>query len=272
MIKLVKFNLLVDEKRCRSIEDLRDNFNLLDVLEHFERGKLEKWLKIRKFDSYYEQIKAIEDKEITPELLQKLCDIFEVTLDKETLKNELEIYKLLQGNQTDSTQNNLLVIKLQQEKQALKELLQTFYDFYQERIKKEQVFIKKDLSLYEDKVHKEVWLKESTEPLSWQEANEYIDKLNLSAYLGYTSWSIPDVVQIKRFIAKNEYVESHKYYFWLNECRKYNKQTRTFHVVGENSTIKFPLRPVCKAEKKQKDSLKSKATLAKKLLSEDANV
>ncbi len=44
MIKTVRFNLEVDGKPCRSIEEVSENFNLVDVMEHLDSGKLQLWL------------------------------------------------------------------------------------------------------------------------------------------------------------------------------------------------------------------------------------
>jgi hypothetical protein len=57
MKKLVKLPLPINGILCKSIEDLKENFNIYDLLEHFESGKLEIWLKSRKF----EQISAIQE-------------------------------------------------------------------------------------------------------------------------------------------------------------------------------------------------------------------
>ncbi len=35
---------MVDGQKVRTLEELRENFNLEDVLEHFYSGKLQKWL------------------------------------------------------------------------------------------------------------------------------------------------------------------------------------------------------------------------------------
>lgn len=91
MIKLVKFNLLIDGQRCRRIEDLQNNFNLIDVIEEFQNGKLEKWLKVRNFDEQFEQVKAIEKESDLLEIAQQLCKIFEISIGEDDLKNEVMI-------------------------------------------------------------------------------------------------------------------------------------------------------------------------------------
>lgn len=90
MIKLVKFNLLIGGQRCRTIEDLRNNFNILNVMEEFQKGKLEKWLKVRKFDEY-ESIKEIDKTSDDLEIANSLCRI--LSIGKEYDKSEFENIK-----------------------------------------------------------------------------------------------------------------------------------------------------------------------------------
>ena len=44
MAKTIKFNLICDNKPIRTIEDLRENFSIEDVLEYYNNGLLQHWL------------------------------------------------------------------------------------------------------------------------------------------------------------------------------------------------------------------------------------
>ena len=72
MAKSIKFNLTVDNKPIRTIEELRENFCINDIDELYREGRLQKWLEVRGFDEYLAQIKEINHE--TP--IYKLIDIF----------------------------------------------------------------------------------------------------------------------------------------------------------------------------------------------------
>lgn len=46
MAKTIKFNLICDGHPIRTLEDLRENFSIEDVLEYYGNGLLEKWLRV----------------------------------------------------------------------------------------------------------------------------------------------------------------------------------------------------------------------------------
>ena len=87
-LKKIKFNLIVDGERCRKIEDIQNNFNILDLLDYYKNKKLHKWLKVRKFDDYFYKIDGIKvDDDF--EIAKKLCEIFEIECEDEDIKSEL---------------------------------------------------------------------------------------------------------------------------------------------------------------------------------------
>jgi len=90
MKKLVKLPLPMNGELCKSIEDLQKNINVYDLLEHFESGKLEIWLRSRKF----KQLAAIQaiDKDLEKkEIARKLYSTFIVELDSNELLNALMV-------------------------------------------------------------------------------------------------------------------------------------------------------------------------------------
>ena len=73
----MKFALkMKDGVRVRTLQELRDNFDLDHITEYFLDGKLETWLEDRYYDEELEQIRKLNKKD--PELQKKLCQIFGV--------------------------------------------------------------------------------------------------------------------------------------------------------------------------------------------------
>lgn len=59
MSKTIKFNLIVDGKNIRTLEDLKENFNIDDVYDLYERGILKKWLDVRGYKEESERLDAL---------------------------------------------------------------------------------------------------------------------------------------------------------------------------------------------------------------------
>jgi len=81
MKRLVKLPLPVNGMLCKSIEDVQENFNLYEIFEHFQSGKLAGWLKSRRF----EQLEAVQllDKASEFEItVRALADIFQQSIDE----------------------------------------------------------------------------------------------------------------------------------------------------------------------------------------------
>ncbi|MCQ2372711.1 MAG: DUF6273 domain-containing protein [Phascolarctobacterium sp.] len=74
---MIKFNLYCDGQPIRSLEDLRENFNIDDIYEDYQSGKLVKWLQSRNYEREYIQIERINSKD-KKAICDKLCVIFGV--------------------------------------------------------------------------------------------------------------------------------------------------------------------------------------------------
>ena len=72
MVKEIKFNLIVNGKSCRTIKDLKTNFNIDDVLKLYEDGRLLRWLEVRKYDDYAKKLQQMDN---SAHLEQKAKDI-----------------------------------------------------------------------------------------------------------------------------------------------------------------------------------------------------
>ena len=84
-VKMIKFNLPLNEKSCRTKKDIAENFNLLELLAYYYSGRLTLWCRVRKLMDEVEILEEIksEDEE---RIGEKLCDMFEV--EKQSVKQE----------------------------------------------------------------------------------------------------------------------------------------------------------------------------------------
>ena len=86
MAKTIKFNLLLDNKPVRDIKSLQNNFCIDDILEVYENGLLQKWLKVRGFDEYVEKVENIKkDSSVIVELIK----IFDIQKDDTDIKKSI---------------------------------------------------------------------------------------------------------------------------------------------------------------------------------------
>ena len=90
MAKTIKFNLILDDNPVRTIEDLRENFSIEDILEVYNNGLLEKWLYVRGYIDILEKVNAIKvDSNI--EKLYQLIKIFDSECDATKIKEGIAI-------------------------------------------------------------------------------------------------------------------------------------------------------------------------------------
>ncbi len=101
MAKTIKFNLLLDDNPVRDIKSLQNNFCIDNILEVYENGLLQKWLKVRGFDKHLEKVENIKkDSSIIVELIK----IFDIRKDDKEISES--IYSLeFQENRKKSLEN-----------------------------------------------------------------------------------------------------------------------------------------------------------------------
>lgn len=92
MAKSIKFNLISDNIPIRTIDDLRNNFSIEDVLSYYRNGLLKRWLDVRGYDDELKKIEEIKTDD-SIEILEKLIEIFKVETEKEIIKKDLYILK-----------------------------------------------------------------------------------------------------------------------------------------------------------------------------------
>jgi len=109
MVKEIKFNLIINGKSCRTIKDLKTNFNIDDVLKLYEDGRLLRWLEVRKYDDYAKKLQQMDNNAYLDQKIKDISSIFGFSSDmvkkytaqkytalKETMKinsNNMEILK-----------------------------------------------------------------------------------------------------------------------------------------------------------------------------------
>lgn len=112
MTKAIKFNLILDGKAVRNLEELQDNFNIEDILAAYRNGLLNRWLETRGFT---EEISALEEiPEDDVEAAKLLCQLFHVKLTNKQIETaaypfafrqreifRLERYKELEGKRNE---------------------------------------------------------------------------------------------------------------------------------------------------------------------------
>lgn len=95
MAKTIKFNLICDEKPVRTIEDLQNNFSIEDVLEYYYNGLLQRWLKVRGYETELEKVSAITTED-SMEIIKELIKIFEVSVEEEEVQKSIYMLKFLE--------------------------------------------------------------------------------------------------------------------------------------------------------------------------------
>lgn len=90
MAKTIKFNLICDGKPIRTLEDLRSNFSIEDVLEYYNNKLLHRWLKVRGDIEKLKKLEAINESEDLP-VVKALINIFEVESDESVVEKDTYI-------------------------------------------------------------------------------------------------------------------------------------------------------------------------------------
>ena len=82
----VKFYMMFNcgETQIRTLDDLRENFCIEDVLTHYEDGKLEKWLDVWRYRPELEAVRELKasGKTNAREILAELMRIFGAGMDE----------------------------------------------------------------------------------------------------------------------------------------------------------------------------------------------
>lgn len=90
MAKTIKFNLICDGKPIRTMEDLRNNFSIEDILEYYNNKLLHRWLSVRGYSEELEKVEALNECEDLA-LIKNLINIFEVESDSSIVEKDTYI-------------------------------------------------------------------------------------------------------------------------------------------------------------------------------------
>ena len=91
MAKTIKFNLTCNGKPIRTLDDLRNNFDVEDVLSYYQNGLLLRWLDVRGFTQEFNAVKAISSRDEI-EIIKSLVKIFAVTSDIQQIEQDTYIF------------------------------------------------------------------------------------------------------------------------------------------------------------------------------------
>lgn len=92
----IKFNLNFGGEQIRTLDDLRENFSIEDVLDVYNNGLLVKWLDVRNYKNELEKVKAIQATDargIPTELIKN----FGVSDDFSEIDKSLSVLDYLEG-------------------------------------------------------------------------------------------------------------------------------------------------------------------------------
>lgn len=104
MAKTIKFNLICDEKPIRTIEALRENFSIEDMLEYYSNGLLQRWLQVRGFDEEHEKVKKIKTED-SLEIVKELIRIFGIEADDNKVKEGVYMLKYLADRELECAEH-----------------------------------------------------------------------------------------------------------------------------------------------------------------------
>ena len=115
MARKIRFPLIMSNGAdVRTLEELRENFDLKSILGYFENGKLETWLKDRYYDDIANAVSELSIDDI--DLNEKISNIFEISykkavddVDIDTLKRRNEKLEMLRKIQLNN--NGSILIK-----------------------------------------------------------------------------------------------------------------------------------------------------------------
>ena len=83
--------ILKNNVKVRSIEELRENFDIAKIMEYYCNGKLLQWLERRYYDEIAEKIKALSQN--NEKLVEKIAEILGAKIEKEK-ENTINIVEI----------------------------------------------------------------------------------------------------------------------------------------------------------------------------------
>lgn len=122
MAKTIKFNLILDGNPVRTIEDLRENFSIEDVLDVYRTGLLQRWLKVRGYSEFLEKVNFIECDD-NKGIITELIKIFEIEENHSKIEEEIEILRYLEDRK-------ILLEEYKKSDYKMKEIIEDYHSGY----------------------------------------------------------------------------------------------------------------------------------------------
>jgi len=122
MARIIRFPLkMKNGAEVRSLDELKENFDLESVIGYFADGMLQKWLSDRYYDEKAEAVAALSKE--SPDFNQKLCNILEVeytpetdNIDLDAIQRRNEKYRILSTITADQDiLNNVNLVAMNQD-------------------------------------------------------------------------------------------------------------------------------------------------------------
>lgn len=95
MAKTIKFNLICDGNPVRTLEDLRNNFSIEDIVKYFNNKLLQRWLSVRGYHEELEKVEKLQGLD-TLDLVKELISIFDVETDPVSVEENTYIFQYKQ--------------------------------------------------------------------------------------------------------------------------------------------------------------------------------
>lgn len=122
MAKTIKFNLILDGNPVRTIEDLRENFSIEDILEVYNNNLLHRWLQVRGYLEILEKVNSIKS-ENNIEQIKELIKIFNVEIDDEKVEEYIGILNY-------TIERELLLERYEELNYKTKEIIENYHEGY----------------------------------------------------------------------------------------------------------------------------------------------
>ena len=145
MAKTIKFNLIVDKKPIRDIKGLQENFCIDDILDFYQNGLLQKWLKVRGFDDYLKKIEKINKKK---SIIRQLIEIFEITKSEKEIKEAIYSLQFWEQKKIELEKYSHIEIKT-------KNIINTYHNGY--KVLKENILENKENMPFLKQTTKEIF-------------------------------------------------------------------------------------------------------------------
>lgn len=182
MAKTIKFNIIIDNKPVRSIEDLQENFNLQEILEIYKNGSLKRWLEVRNYKEYISKIDKIKPDTNNFDIIVKLSEIFDVEKEINEIKKSVYYIDFKRKREAD--------LKLIEEKNIdLKDIIKKYHTDYEELLN--NISINKNNYPYIKNAINEIF-------------NNYLELFKINIYSFYKRFTKQSILAILTVLSHNE--------------------------------------------------------------------